>query len=99
MKFDISGELETSVSGRPYCVGPISRNVSLSRCWSIWSTTNCLTSVPSEYDLGMNNYTEPVFSDNLIGWEAAEAYYHAQELADEAYRKRMGIVREIAEEI
>jgi hypothetical protein len=51
------------------------------------------------YYLGMNNYTEPVFSDNLIGWEAAEAYYHAQELADEAYRKRMGIVREIPEEI
>jgi len=47
----------------------------------------------------MNNYTKPVFSDNLVGWEAAEAYYHAQELADEAYRKRMGIVREIPEEI
>lgn len=51
------------------------------------------------YHLGMNNYTEPVFSDNLVGWEAAEAYYHAQELADEAERKRLGIVREMPEEI
>ena len=47
----------------------------------------------------MKTYAEPVFSDNLVGWEAAEAYYHAQELADEAERKRLGIVREIAEEI
>ena len=39
------------------------------------------------------------YGDTLIEWEFAEAYYHAQELADEAYRKRMGIVREIAEEI
>jgi hypothetical protein len=47
----------------------------------------------------MKNHTEPVFSDNLVGWEAAEAYYHAQELADEAERNALGIVREMAEEI
>ena len=47
----------------------------------------------------MTTTYEPRFSDNLIGCEAAEAYYHAQELADEAERKRLGIVREIAEEI
>jgi hypothetical protein len=36
--------------------------------------------------------------DSLVSWEFAEAYFHAEELAAEAERVRLGIVREIAEE-
>ena len=37
--------------------------------------------------------------DSLLSWEFAEAYSHAEELAEEAERVRLGIVREIPEEI
>jgi hypothetical protein len=37
--------------------------------------------------------------DSLLSWEFAEAHFHAEELADQAERVRLGIVREIPEEI
>lgn len=39
------------------------------------------------------------FEDSLIDWEHAEAYYHAQELAEAAERERLGLIYEMADEI
>lgn len=36
--------------------------------------------------------------DSLVSWEFAEAYFHAEELAEEAERIRLGIIREIPED-